>query len=440
MHLPGRDLTARILLSLASTWPRHFVRLARRILLSGLTHDVGHGTSTTPRLLVDVSIIAQHDGKSGIQRAVSALLSNLLRTPPPGWDVRAIEATRRRPYRYADTYLISHGVTPPDRPDEFVEVRPGDLFLGLDLTSRILPSRQYDLLRWRRQGVRFAFVVYDLLPAHHPHWFTPRGKKSFARWLPTIAVHGDALFCISRSVARDVRQWTTEHYGLRKDELQIDWFHLGADLSQIPDVSPKLRKQRSSGHDITILMVGTIEPRKGHDQALDAFEILWAQGFDVNLVIVGKPGWNTARLIARLETHSEAGRKLHWLRDATDAMLTECYETSDGMLMASLGEGFGLPIVEAAARNLHVLARDLPVFREIGGDHITYFSGTSADDLSSALRDWVTRLAAGTAPDVSHATWKTWAESAAELGRLLEKLDDRTQSPPKIGHAPESPA
>ena len=38
-------------------------------------------------------------------------------------------------------------------------------------------------------------------------------------------------------------------------------------------------------------MVGTLEPRKGYLQALDAFERLWEQGVEVNLVIVGREGW-----------------------------------------------------------------------------------------------------------------------------------------------------
>ena len=40
-------------------------------------------------------------------------------------------------------------------------------------------------------------------------------------------------------------------------------------------------------------MVGTIEPRKGHSQSLDAFELLWSKGAPQRLVIVGKPGWMT---------------------------------------------------------------------------------------------------------------------------------------------------
>lgn len=49
-------------------------------------------------------------------------------------------------------------------------------------------------------------------------------------------------------------------------------------------------------------MVSTVEPRKGHAQTLSAFESLWEQGQDINLVIVGKRGWLVDELVARLET------------------------------------------------------------------------------------------------------------------------------------------
>ncbi|MFN0630266.1 glycosyltransferase, partial [Bacillus anthracis] len=62
-------------------------------------------------------------------------------------------------------------------------------------------------------------------------------------------------------------------------------------------------KQRPS-----FLMVGTLEPRKGHAQVLDAFENLWKGGANLNLVIVGKVGWMVDLLVQRLCSHPELGK------------------------------------------------------------------------------------------------------------------------------------
>ena len=66
-------------------------------------------------------------------------------------------------------------------------------------------------------------------------------------------------------------------------------------------------------------MVGTIEPRKGYQQVLDAFDRLWGQRQDVNLIIVGAEGWRNVpqdmrrtipQLLARLQLHPERQRRL----------------------------------------------------------------------------------------------------------------------------------
>src|SRR5690606_12720188 len=62
-----------------------------------------------------------------------------------------------------------------------------------------------------------------------------------------------------------------------------------------------------------ILMVGTVEPRKGHAQALAAMERLWVEGLDASLVIVGKQGWMVEELAKRLDSHRERRHRLHWL-------------------------------------------------------------------------------------------------------------------------------
>jgi glycosyltransferase involved in cell wall biosynthesis len=71
----------------------------------------------------------------------------------------------------------------------------------------------------------------------------------------------------------------------------------------------------------SFLMVGTVEPRKGHAQTLASFELLWERGVDVTLVIVGKPGWLVDELIEKLLNHVKVGERLFWLEGISDAYL-----------------------------------------------------------------------------------------------------------------------
>ena len=145
-------------------------------------------------------------------------------------------------------------------------------------------------------------------------------------------------------------------------------------------------------------MVGTIEPRKGHAHVLDAFDQLWSRGLDVNLVIVGAEGWRHLRpnmrrvipqIIARLRSHPEWGRRLFWVSRASDEYLEKIYATSSCLIAAAEGEGFGLPLIEAARHGLPIIARDIPVFREVAGEHAFYFAGKDSDVLAEAIKQWL---------------------------------------------------
>ena len=168
--------------------------------------------------------------------------------------------------------------------------------------------------------------------------------------------------------------------------------------------------------------VGTLEPRKGHAQLLDAADLLWAAGSPVVIAIVGKRGWLSDALIHRIETHPELGRRLRWFEAAGDAVLHQIYRSATAVILPSEGEGFGLPLVEAAHVGLPILARNLPVFREIGGPHATYFSGFDGASLARAIEDWLAAHADGRTPDSSGIVPLTWADSARQLMAFLHTV------------------
>jgi len=165
----------------------------------------------------------------------------------------------------------------------------------------------------------------------------------------------------------------------------------------------------------TFLMVGTVEPRKEHAQTLAAFERLWANGHDANLVIVGKQGWMVESLVERLRSHSEAGRRLFWLQGISDAYLERIHAASTCFVAGSLAEGFGLSLIEAARHRLPIIARDIPVFREVCGDHAFYFEGDKPEALAEAISTWLELYREGKAPSVEGMKVLTWEESTQQL-------------------------
>ncbi len=269
------------------------------------------------------------------------------------------------------------------------------------------------------------FVVYDLLPIKQPQMFIGGARPWFEQWLASAASVADGLLCISRAVADEVLEWLDAHPAPNRGKLQVGYFHLGADLDAQAPADAVSAAESAALEQLALrpalLMVGTLEPRKMHAQALDALELLWQGGADVGLVIVGKQGWLADALAERLRGHPELGRRLFWLERASDAALLRLYAGCSALLAASSGEGFGLPLIEAAQHALPVIARDIPVFREVAGEHAFYFSADDAPALAAALRQWLALAAQGSAPASGGMAWMTWEQSTRQLVELIEQ-------------------
>lgn len=390
------------------------------------------------QLLVDVTTIARHDLRTGIERVVRSELLELLKLQVPGLRVEPVYLCQhegRWQCRYARRYTYALlGLDPDSTDDPVADVRGGDLYYGADFAPGAVGGAAADGLyaRWRNHGVNINFVLYDLLPVLHPEFFPPGADAGHAAWLATIAAEADRLVCISNAVADDMLAWLERHPppGRRCAPLRLAALHLGADLASAPTgahgrshpLLPTLRARP------TFLMVGTIEPRKGHLQALAAVELLWQAGVEVQLVIVGNEGWKplpaAARrtiphIVQRLQSHPELGRRLHWLQGLDDAALEQLYGACACLLQPSEGEGFGLPLIEAASRGLPLLARDLPVFREVAQDRAYYFSGLDGQALADAMRAWLDLHAVGAHPLPDGMRWSTWRDNAAALLAVL---------------------
>lgn len=344
----------------------------------------------TPRLLVDVSVIIRSDAATGIQRVVRAVWSELIRRSGPDFVVVPVFASHRAGYAYAPTDFLSSRV--PAVGAEPVAAGPGDMFLGLDLAAHLLPKYREQICAWKQSGASLHVLVYDVLPLSRPEWFSPATVRHFRKWFDLLASEVDQAICISDKVVEDVKR---QLQGRKGSRLLISRIPMGADINaSVPSqgvdehVATVLEQMRSQP---TVLMVGTIEPRKGYDVALAAFEHLWRALPDQapDLVIVGRGGWKTAALQERIRSHPEHLRRLHWIEGASDEALCLFYDACRCLLIASRDEGFGLPLIEASAHGRHILARDLPVFHEQGLPNASFFDDDRPEPLGARIMDVV---------------------------------------------------
>ncbi|NOR54970.1 MAG: glycosyltransferase [Sulfurovum sp.] len=393
------------------------------------------------QLLIDISELVNQDSKTGIQRVVRSILKELLTNPPLGYKVEAVFGTpENEGYYYAKKFL-SNFFTPQENQDslslngqctktveppiseEPIQFNKGDIFLGLDLQHHVVLKQAPFYQKMREKKVKVYFIIYDLLPVLMPHVFHESVENLHHEWLSILA-QNDGVICISKAVADEFKIWLKKHKNEYYASCQVQWFHLGADVDAsvptlgIPDDGNSVIKILSSSP--TFLMVGTVEPRKGQEQTLASFELLWEQGLNINLVIVGKQGWDVEVLIEKITNHPELGKRLFWLNGISDEYLETVYKVSTCLIAASEGEGFGLPLIEAAQHKLPIIARDIPVFKEVAGEYAYYFENDNNPEVFvDTVKKWLELYEIDKHPKSDDMPWLTWEESTQALIKVL---------------------
>jgi len=350
------------------------------------------------RLLIDMTHTVNTGSKTGIQRVVRQIARHCVETGA-GLPV-AIEAGRIFSY-------YRHPALPLE-----IEPGPGDILLLLDACWNDVADYPPLMQRVKARGGKTVVAVYDILPLVHPALFRPVVTRDFHVWRQEIVARADAAVAISRATAQSLFE-DMRGAGPRPP---IGWWPLGADFAVATGEPSAKNATRAASGPPYFLSVGTLEPRKAYPVAIEAFERLWAAGRDIRYVIVGRPGWNTRALQRRLRENREFGRRLLWLDDADDADLQLLYANARGAVNCSVAEGFGLPLVEAALRGVPVIASDIAVFREVGGDGARYFDLLDSASLAAAIEDVLARPR--TAPAIETVSWR---ESALELVRLIRE-------------------
>lgn len=272
-----------------------------------------------------------------------------------------------------------------------------DSFWGLACSVRLAE-------RARAAGVCVVPVIHDIFPITHPELSDSKNTTAFKAAPGRLLPASDALLTVSGFTQSQVEA-LLERRGLRVPPIQS--FRLGADPFPLGSVAASCDAELLPLRDI-YLMVGTIEPRKGHAAVLDAFERLWSNGSQATLVLIGRVGWRCEGLRKRLESHALRGRHLFVFYDATDVELHHAYTHAKALIMASRVEGFGLPLVEAMRYGVPVIASDIEVFREIGGDYPEYFAVDDVEDLCRLLGQNERRENATRSPRY----WPSWDEAA----------------------------
>jgi glycosyltransferase involved in cell wall biosynthesis len=363
------------------------------------------------RLLIDVTGTVRRDMATGIERVVKNVVKALYETKDAAFPAIAVRCENGRLFTCGDFVRALTGARQPA--DTEILLQPGDRFLMLSDSWNAFETYAPLFERIRGSGGEIVTCLFDLIPELYPYGCHEVTPPLYRTWLRKALVESDAFIAISQTVAEELASYIDERALAHSPQLKIGWFRCGSDIPA--PAQGKLRAELAnalSGPAPVFLCVGTLEPRKGHRAALEAFDLLWAKGMDARLMIVGRNGWYAEALIAQIRRHPEFGDRLFWFDDVADAELSALYEASSAVLCPSYAEGFGLPIVEAARRGRPAICSDIPVFREVGGGGAAFFRATDPLALAQCVEDM---MRGKIDLDLKKVKCATWADAARRI-------------------------
>lgn len=280
-----------------------------------------------------------------------------------------------------------------------------------------LNYRTYGLqLRWA--GARPVFFVHDLIPITHPEYFPPGEKE-----LHTAIIRN--CLTITRGLVVNSRDTQAELESVARE------LKLACPPVVVAPLAPSVARSRAPGPPPTgrpyFVCVGTIQPRKNHLLLLHVWRRLVETQGDAapRLFVIGTRGWEYENIVDLLERSEPLKGFVFEENDCGDERLADILRHARALLMPSFAEGYGIPVAEALAAGVPVIASEVAAFREIGGEVPEY-----ADPLDGP--GWLRLIEEYARPDSPRRRAQlermagfrpsTWAEHFRTVDDFIESL------------------
>jgi glycosyltransferase involved in cell wall biosynthesis len=360
------------------------------------------------RLLLDATAIPADRG--GVGRYVDALLPALADL---GLDL--VVACQQRDAAATSALVPSAEIVPVPAPIDRRPVRLAWEQVGLPrlvraTRSELLHSPHYTTPRW--VGVPTVVTIHDATFFSHPDLHSPVKARFFRSAIRTAVRRATGIVVPSRATLDEVKRYA----GGADEQFQVAYH--GVDIAAFHPVDDaergRVRSSLGLGDGRYVGFLGTLEPRKNVPTLIRAW-VRAVQGLadPAALVLAGGPGWDGG--VDPAIDAVPPGLRLVRPGYLPFADLAGFLGGAEVLAYPSLGEGFGLPVLEAMACGAAVLTTRELSLPEVGGDAVAY-CGTDEASIAAALSALLAdggRRAELSAAGIHRAAGFTWEAAAA---------------------------
>lgn len=261
-----------------------------------------------------------------------------------------------------------------------------DIFFDMDGVWNNSLKRSYLYKILYHNNVKIINFIYDLVPVVLPQYSYANTVRNYVTFLYAVYQYSDMVFFDSRSAETDFFDTKKTIHSTRDISTRV--VKLGSDIFQKElTIAEKYRPFLTKKY---ILFVGTLEPRKNQTLMLDVFEELSKQYPSLNLIFIGKEGWNNDKLTKRIDQHPLLNTTLYWLKNVDDSTLVSLYKHAFLCVYISAYEGFGLPIAESLSYgNVTITSKNSSMY-EVGKTFADYLIYNSKNELYETIETYLT--------------------------------------------------
>jgi glycosyltransferase involved in cell wall biosynthesis len=232
-------------------------------------------------------------------------------------------------------------------------------------------------------GVAKVVTIHDLIWLFYPETADPFSRCMYWLFAERSARQADRIIADSQSTARDLQRV------FEVPESKIEVIHLGVGPAYRPQDPRAAAEQVANKYGVSkdyVLTVGTLVPHKNLIALVEAMRILRERGkLSFQLLVVGAKGWKNAKLLEAVHCSGLAGEDIRFLGFVPEEDLPVLYSGASSFVFPSLYEGFGLPLVEAMACGVPIVASNMSSIPEVVGDAALLVPPTQPEAFAEAI-------------------------------------------------------